>query len=199
MGGQVADAGNIYDLKGNQVAEVVDVQHAPNGQNIHLVNIMSELDVDTEYQLKIDGDFREKVRHNHTATHLLDQALRDVVSARTHQAGSLVEPDYLRFDFNSNAALTSEQISELEKIVNEKIWAAIPVKTEVLPIEEAKKKKGAIAMLVRNMVIQFESLKLEIIQLNSVVVHMLVILLNWDSSRSLQNQLLVLVLEESKP
>ncbi|KRN97959.1 alanine--tRNA ligase [Companilactobacillus kimchiensis] len=146
MGGQVADAGNIYDLNGNQVAEVVDVQHAPNGQNIHVVNVMSEISADAEYKLEIDADFREKVRHNHTATHLLDQALRDVVSARTHQAGSLVEPDYLRFDFNSNAALTEDQISQLEKIVNEKIWDAIPVQTEVLPIEEAKKKKGAIAL-----------------------------------------------------
>ncbi|WP_334331611.1 MULTISPECIES: alanine--tRNA ligase [unclassified Companilactobacillus] len=146
MGGQVADVGNIYDLKGNQVAEVIDVQHAPNGQNIHLVNIMSEISTETEYKLEIDVNFREKVRHNHTATHLLDQALRDVVSSRTHQAGSLVEPDYLRFDFNSNQALTEEQISQLETIVNQKIWAAIPVKTEVLPIEEAKKKKGAIAL-----------------------------------------------------
>ncbi|MFD1472463.1 alanine--tRNA ligase [Companilactobacillus mishanensis] len=146
MGGQVADIGNIYDQNNNQVAEVLDVQHAPNGQNIHLVNVVSELDVNQKYVLKIDTDFREKVRHNHTATHLLDQALRDVVGPRTHQAGSLVEPGYLRFDFNSNEGLTDGQISQLEKIVNEKIWASIPVVTEVLPIEEAKKKKGAIAM-----------------------------------------------------
>ncbi|MCH4010299.1 alanine--tRNA ligase [Companilactobacillus sp.] len=146
MGGQVADIGNIYDENNNQVAEVLDVQHAPNGQNIHLVNVISELDVNKEYTLKINVDFREKVRHNHTATHLLDQALREVVGPRTHQAGSLVEPGYLRFDFNSNEGLNDQQISQLEKIVNEKIWAAIPVKTEVLPIEEAKKKKGAVAM-----------------------------------------------------
>ncbi|APX71053.1 alanine--tRNA ligase [Companilactobacillus allii] len=146
MGGQVADIGGIYDNNGNEVAEVIDVQHAPNGQNIHLVNVSTTLEKNVEYQLKIDNDFREKVRHNHTATHLLDQALRDVLGSRTHQAGSLVEPEYLRFDFNSNAALTEEQISQLEKIVNKKIWDAIPVKTEVLPIEEAKKKKGAIAL-----------------------------------------------------
>ena len=146
MGGQVADIGNIYDKNNNQVAEVLDVQHAPNGQNIHLVKVISELNVNDEYTLKINVDFREKVRHNHTATHLLDQALREVVGPRTHQAGSLVEPGYLRFDFNSNEALSDDQISQLEKIVNEKIWAAIPVVTEVLPIEEAKKKKGAIAM-----------------------------------------------------
>ncbi|WP_125590603.1 alanine--tRNA ligase [Companilactobacillus jidongensis] len=146
MGGQVADVGGIYDMSGNQVAEVTDVQHAPNGQNIHIVTVSSAINKNSEYELKIDGDFREKVRHNHTATHLLDQALREVVGDRTHQAGSLVEPGYLRFDFNSNQALTDEQISQLEKIVNEKIWDAIPVKTEVLPIEEAKQKKGAIAM-----------------------------------------------------
>ncbi|MFD1419024.1 alanine--tRNA ligase [Companilactobacillus keshanensis] len=146
MGGQVADIGGIYDDNGNQVAEVVDVQHAPNGQNIHVVNVFNELKQNAEYELKIDVDFREKVRHNHTATHLLDQALRDVVGPRTHQAGSLVEPDYLRFDFNSNSALTKDQIGQLETIVNKKIWEAIPVKTEVLPIEEAKQKKGAIAL-----------------------------------------------------
>ena len=146
MGGQVADIGNIYDENNNQVAEVLNVQHAPNGQNIHLVHIISELEVNKEYTLKINVDFREKVRHNHTATHLLDQALRDVVGPRTHQMGSLVEPGYLRFDFNNNEGLNDDQIKELEKIVNEKIWAAIPVKTEVLPIEEAKKKKGAIAL-----------------------------------------------------
>lgn len=148
MGGQVADIGNIYDENNNQVAEVMDVQHAPNGQNIHIVKVISELDVNQKYVLKINVDFREKVRHNHTATHLLDQALREVVDPRTHQAGSLVEPGYLRFDFNSNDALNDQQISQLEKIINEKIWAAIPVKTEVLPIEEAKKKKGAIAMFI---------------------------------------------------
>ncbi|WP_125707212.1 alanine--tRNA ligase [Companilactobacillus zhongbaensis] len=146
MGGQVADIGNIYDENNNQVAEVLNVQHAPNGQNIHLVHIISELEVNKEYTLKINVDFREKVRHNHTATHLLDQALRDVVGPRTHQMGSLVEPGYLRFDFNNNEGLNDEQIKELEKIVNEKIWASIPVKTEVLPLEEAKKKKGAIAL-----------------------------------------------------
>lgn len=146
MGGQVADIGNIYDENNNQVAEVLNVQHAPNGQNIHLVHVISELEVNKEYTLKINVDFREKVRHNHTATHLLDQALRDVVGPRTHQMGSLVEPGYLRFDFNNNEGLNDDQIKELEKIVNEKIWASIPVKTEVLPLEEAKKKKGAIAL-----------------------------------------------------
>ncbi|WP_099975108.1 alanine--tRNA ligase [Lactobacillus terrae] len=145
MGGQVADKGFIYDSKDNKVSEVIDVQHAPNGQNIHLVNVLADLSKDQNYLLKIDVDFREGVRHNHTATHLLDQALRDVVNENTHQAGSLVEEGYLRFDFNSNKGLSSEELSNLEKIVNEKIWQAIPVVTEELPIEEAQK-KGAIAM-----------------------------------------------------
>ncbi|GKQ42101.1 alanine--tRNA ligase [Companilactobacillus sp. RD055328] len=144
MGGQVADQGFIYN--GDEiVAKVTDVQHAPNGQNLHTVEVMGELKKDSIYQLKIDINFRRKVRRNHTATHLLDQALREVVGEHTHQAGSLVEPDYLRFDFTSLDAVTKEQLAELEQIVNEKIWEELPVVTTETDIDSAKK-MGAIAL-----------------------------------------------------
>ncbi|KRM78448.1 alanyl-tRNA synthetase [Lapidilactobacillus dextrinicus DSM 20335] len=145
MGGQVADQGVILNRAGEQVAVVKDVQHAPNGQNIHTVEASQPLTVGETYQLRVDETFRKKVRRNHTATHLLDQALRDVLGEHTHQAGSLVEPNYLRFDFNNIGQVTREQLDQVEKIVNEKIWAEIPVTTTEMPLADAKK-LGAIAL-----------------------------------------------------
>ena len=145
MGGQVADQGLILNQAGEKVATVKDVQHAPNGQNLHTVEVSGELKVGESYQLTVDREFRMKVRRNHTATHLLDQALRDVLGEHTHQAGSLVEPTYLRFDFNNMGQVTSDQLAQIEKIVNEKIWDEIPVTTTEMPLDDAKK-LGAIAL-----------------------------------------------------
>ena len=81
----------------------------------------------------------------HSATHLLDAALKKVLGDHVHQAGSLVEPDRLRFDFTHFEAITPEQLAQVEELVNDAILEGYPVVTEVLPIEEAKK-KGAVAM-----------------------------------------------------
>ncbi|KRM71544.1 alanine--tRNA ligase [Lacticaseibacillus brantae] len=145
MGGQVADHGDIKQLDGTVVAHVTDVQHAPNGQNIHTVEVLSPLHVNETYWLSVEPSRRQKVSRNHTATHLLDQALRQVLGEHTHQAGSLVEPDYLRFDFTNFGQVTPEQLAEVEQIVNEQIWAALPISAIETDIESAKK-LGAIAM-----------------------------------------------------
>ncbi|WP_225048894.1 alanine--tRNA ligase [Lacticaseibacillus kribbianus] len=145
MGGQVADHGVIVDENGAVVAKVVDVQHAPNGQNLHTVTVENTLEVGATYTLKVDVERRKKVSMNHTATHLLDQALREVLGEHTHQAGSLVEPDYLRFDFTNFGQVTPEQLRQVELRVNEQIWRQLPITWEEMPIEEAKK-QGAIAM-----------------------------------------------------
>lgn len=145
MGGQVADHGTILDDNGTVVAKVVDVQHAPNGQNLHTVEVENTLKKGATYTLQVDTDRRRKVSMNHTATHLLDQALRQVLGEHTHQAGSLVEPTYLRFDFTNFGQVTSEQLRQVEQVVNEQIWRQLPITWREMPIEEAKKQR-AIAM-----------------------------------------------------
>lgn len=145
MGGQVADHGEIVDATGAVVAKVTDVQHAPNGQNLHTVEVENTLKKGATYTLKVDVERRKKVSMNHTATHLLDQALRQVLGEHTHQAGSLVEPTYLRFDFTNFGQVTDEQLRAVETVVNEQIWRQLPITWKEMPIEEAKK-QGAIAM-----------------------------------------------------
>lgn len=145
MGGQVADQGEISDRDGNVVAEVVDVQHAPNGQNLHTINILKKMHSGEAYQLKVNRAFHLKVEKNHTATHLLDQALRDILGEHTHQAGSLVEPGYLRFDFTRFGQVTEEDLKRVEEIINEKIYEEIPVTTVETDLETGKK-MGAIAL-----------------------------------------------------
>lgn len=135
----------IEDKAGQVVAKVVDVQHAPNGQNMHTLEVLQPMQVETSYRLVVDQTFHDKVKKNHTATHLLDQALRDVLGEHTHQAGSLVEPTYLRFDFTNLGAVTAEDLAKVEAIVNDKIWANLKVETIVTDLESAKK-MGAIAL-----------------------------------------------------
>ena len=145
MGGQVADIGTIKNSDDQLVGRVLDVQHAPNGQNLHTVEVLGTLRKGDHYTLSVDAQYRHKIMRNHTATHLLDQSLRNVLGEHTHQAGSLVEPDYLRFDFTNFGQVTPEQLKQVELMVNEQIWKAIPVKTVETDIETAKK-MGAIAM-----------------------------------------------------
>ncbi|QLE66853.1 Alanyl-tRNA synthetase [Furfurilactobacillus rossiae] len=145
MGGQVADTGSIVDEAGHQVAKVTDVQHAPNGQNLHTVKVTGKLVKGATYTLTVDAARHSKIEKNHTATHLLDQSLRNVLGTHTAQAGSLVEPHYLRFDFTHFGQVTSEDLHKVEQMVNDQIFAEIPVKTVETDIETAKK-MGAIAM-----------------------------------------------------
>ena len=145
MGGQVADTGTIVDESGTVVAKVTDVQHAPNGQNLHTVKLIGKLVKGATYTLSVDAARHSKVEKNHTATHLLDQSLRNVLGSHTAQAGSLVEPHYLRFDFTHFGQVTSEDLHKVEQMVNDQIFAEIPVKTVETDLETAKK-MGAIAM-----------------------------------------------------
>lgn len=138
MGGQVADHGVIKNADGDVVAEVVDVQHAPHGQNLHTVTVLSELTVGQTYSLEIDEVRRAGVVKNHTATHLLHAALHNIVGEHALQAGSLNEVDFLRFDFTHFAQVTKDELAALERQVNEIIWQNIAVKTIETDVETAK-------------------------------------------------------------
>ena len=124
---------------------MVDVQHAPNQQNLHRIELTANLKVGTRYQLVVDQKRHQKIEKNHTATHLLDQALRNVLGGHTQQAGSLVEQHYLRFDFNHFGQVTADDLQKVEDMVNEQIWREIPVTTVETDLESAKE-MGAIAL-----------------------------------------------------
>lgn len=144
-GGQVGDSGIIRDSDGNLVGRVVDTQVAPAGQNLHFVETVEPLKVGDEYRLEVNILRRMLIERNHTATHLLHQALKDVVGQHVNQAGSLVTADHLRFDFTHLEQVTNEQLEKIENIINEKIWEAHPVETTVTTIDKARE-MGAMAL-----------------------------------------------------
>lgn len=145
MGGQVADTGVIIDQSGETCAVVTDVQKAPKGQYLHQVDVKKKLQKEQTYTLKVDKKRHNSIIKNHTATHLLHKALKEVLGSQSNQAGSLVAPDYLRFDFSHFGQITAEELQEMEKIVNEKIWQALPVTTIETDIDTAKE-LGAMAL-----------------------------------------------------
>ncbi len=140
-GGQIADSGVI--VKDEQVYTVHDVQRLPNGQHLHVLDEHSLQAGDT-VRLHVDERSRELTKAHHSATHLLYSALRRKLGPHVGQQGSLVGPDYLRFDFNHHEPLDDEQVLELEASVNQRIADAIDVDVEYADVEEAKK-RGAIA------------------------------------------------------
>ncbi|WP_152654715.1 alanine--tRNA ligase [Oceanobacillus sp. CFH 90083] len=143
-GGQVADTGSIKT--DNAYAVVTDVQKSPNGQHIHRVEVKEGLfQVSEEVKAVVDRAFRTDVIKNHTATHLLHQALKDVLGSHVNQAGSLNQPNRLRFDFSHFSSVTDEELEEIEKAVNQKIWESLPVFIETKGIDEAKA-MGAMAL-----------------------------------------------------
>ena len=144
MGGQVADHGVITGQ--GFTFTVTDVQKNKGGKFMHYGHVArGSVTVGDAVRPAIDTQRRKAVCRAHTTTHLLDAALKKVLGDHVHQAGSLVEPDRLRFDFTHFEAITPEQLSQVEWMVNDAILEGCPVVTEVLPIEEAKK-KGAVAM-----------------------------------------------------
>ena len=145
MGGQVADRGVIIDQAGVVVATVTDVQKAPNGQPLHTVDIVTELFENETYTLAIDLKRRNSVIKNHTATHLLHAALHTILGNHATQAGSLNEVDFLRFDFTHFSAVTADELTEIERQVNEEIWNAIDVLTVETDVATAKE-MGALAL-----------------------------------------------------
>lgn len=145
MGGQVADFGTLTNDKGLLV-RISDVQKTKDGKFMHIGKVESGVvAVDDLVTASIDTARRQAIARSHTATHLLQKALRMVLGTHVEQAGSYTDADHVRFDFTHFAAVTPEELLKIEDIVNGAIFAAYPVITEEMPIDEAKK-RGAMAL-----------------------------------------------------
>lgn len=144
MGGQQGDAGVIRSAGGE--FRVEDTVKLPGGRIGHMGSVAAGvLKKGDKVTLLVDADRRADTCKNHSATHLLQKALREVLGSHVEQAGSFVDGDRLRFDFSHFAAMTAEEIAKVEAVVNEEITAALPVNTRIMTIDEAKK-TGAMAL-----------------------------------------------------
>ena len=142
MGGEVGDSGVICNEQ--ETIRVIDTKKE-NGVSVHLLERIPS-NPEAEFMACVDVERRRAIEANHTCTHLLDQALKEVLGDHVEQKGSLVTPDYLRFDFSHFEKVTPEQIREVEHLVNERIRQNLPLQEyRDTPIEEAKK-LGAIAL-----------------------------------------------------
>ncbi|WP_016938832.1 alanine--tRNA ligase [Bacillus siamensis] len=143
-GGQIGDRGVLRSAQA--VVTIKDVKKAPNGQHVHEGTVDSgTLQKGASVTAEVEDQMRSGVVKNHTATHLLHQALKDVLGTHVNQAGSLVTENRLRFDFSHFGQVTKEELERIEGIVNEKIWESIPVAIDLKPINEAKE-MGAMAL-----------------------------------------------------
>ena len=144
MGGQVGDTGKL--TAPGLYVHVTDTKHRDGGLESH-VGVVEEgtISVGDSVTATIDAGRRELIRRNHTATHLLDAALKKVLGNHVNQAGSLVAPDRMRFGFTHFEALTKDELDRIEGMVNAEIFAAKPVVTQIMSIEDAKA-AGAVAL-----------------------------------------------------
>lgn len=143
-GGQVSDHGTLSS--GRMQASVTEVGKAPHGQHVHSVRVESgSLRKGDTVQAAVSRSKRDDVVKNHTATHLLHKALKEVLGTHVNQAGSLVEEERLRFDFSHFGSITPEELQLVERKVNEQIWKGTSLHIELKPIAEAKS-MGAMAL-----------------------------------------------------
>ncbi|MBQ9534266.1 MAG: alanine--tRNA ligase [Clostridia bacterium] len=143
-GGQTADRG--YMTGDGFEAEVLNVTKTPDGKYIHQVRVArGRMDVGAQAELELESVRRAAISRAHSATHLLQKALRETLGDHVEQSGSLVEPDRLRFDFSHFSAVTPEQIAEIEDRVNGAVLAGLEISVSEMPVDEAKK-LGAMAL-----------------------------------------------------
>jgi alanyl-tRNA synthetase len=145
MGGQGGDIGVINGEDG-AVFKVLETIHVAGGRTAHVGEVVQgSFKVGSKVSLEVDKENRAKTCRNHSATHLLQKALQEVLGDSVEQAGSYQDPDKTRFDFSYHQAMTAEEIEKVETIVNAKVLEALPVVTNVMSIDEAKK-TGAMAL-----------------------------------------------------
>ena len=147
-GGQIGDTGFFTSLDGNEtIAEIVGCVLPVQGVRAHKAVLKQDLAVGDRVNTQVDGDRRNAIRRNHTGTHLLHAALRQVLGAHVKQAGSAVHPDRLRFDFSHFSPVADEELQEIEDIVNREVLANARVETlEDVPIEVAVNEYHAMAL-----------------------------------------------------
>ncbi|MBI3681049.1 MAG: alanine--tRNA ligase [Acidobacteria bacterium] len=143
-GGQVGDAGSLW-REGEKIAEVETTYAALPGLPVHKLRMLAPAETGEKLECRVETTLRAATMRNHTATHLLHAALRIVLGTHVKQAGSVVEPSRLRFDFTHYAGMDPEEIAEVEHMANEHILRNLGVETSVLPLEEAIK-TGAMAL-----------------------------------------------------
>ena len=144
MGGQKCDIGTVYN--DNFKADVINVEKAPNGQHVLYVNnTFGSLQVNDKLTCKVNEENRYTTCQNHTATHLLQKALQDVLGNEVHQAGSYVDGERLRFDFKYTEKIKDEDLYKVESLVNDMIKASYEADINEMDIKEAKK-LGAMAL-----------------------------------------------------
>ncbi len=145
MGGQVGDIGEIVSTDGSKF-EVLETVKVAGGRTAHVGKVVTgTFKTSDKVSLNVDAENRAKTCRNHSATHLLQKALQEVLGDGVEQAGSYQDPDKTRFDFSYHQAMTAEEIQKVETIVNNKILEALPVVTKEMSIEDAKK-TGAMAL-----------------------------------------------------
>jgi alanyl-tRNA synthetase len=144
MGGQCADHGTIR--KGDSVFEVTDVQKNKGGKYLHYGQVISGgFEAGDKVETELDVERREAIRRAHSATHLLQKALQNVLGDHVHQAGSFVEADHLRFDFTHFSAVTPEELMQVSMQVSDEILKGAGVDIQEMPIDQARE-KGAMAL-----------------------------------------------------
>jgi alanyl-tRNA synthetase len=136
-GGQVGDRGELYADLANKVADVEAAFYPVPGLIVHRITTHAPISVGDTLFARVAAPLRDATRRNHTATHLLHASLRQVLGAHVKQAGSVVDPGRLRFDFNHYAAMDSAEIEEVERLTNQQILRNTEVSTTVMPLEQA--------------------------------------------------------------
>jgi alanyl-tRNA synthetase len=136
-GGQVGDRGELYSDTGEKVADVETVFAGVPGLSVHRVSTHAAIKVGDMLRGEVAAPLRDSTRRNHTATHLLHASLRQVLGTHVKQAGSVVEPGRLRFDFTHYAAMDRAEVEEVERLMNEQILRNASVETNVMPLDQA--------------------------------------------------------------
>ena len=136
-GGQVGDRGALYSAEGDKVADVESVFPGVPGLSVHRIVAQAPIRVGDILRAEVAVPLRDATRRNHTATHLLHAALRQVLGTHVKQAGSVVDPGRLRFDFTHYAAMDRAELEEVERLTNEQILHNIGVETNILPLDQA--------------------------------------------------------------